>query len=119
MRIHTDQRFHKDKPPYTPRFGGRLVRMKPSLRGGYFYRIQPGGRSHATCGFMGPEADDLRLIRQDIDHDHGIWRKILRGRSLRAHFGEIFGEGVATVPRGINPSRTACRETAALNVCMM
>ena len=28
MRIHNDQRFHKDRPPYAPRFGGRLVRVK-------------------------------------------------------------------------------------------
>ncbi len=100
MRIHTDQRFHKHKPPYAPRFGGRLVRVKPALRGGYFFRIQPGDRSHVTCGFMGPNPDDLRLIRQDIAYDHDTWRKILHGRNLRAHFGELFGEGVATVPRG-------------------
>lgn len=107
MRIHTDQRFHKDKPPYAPRFGGRLVRVKPALRGGYFYRIQPGGRSHVTCGFMGPEPDDLRLIRQDIDHDHPTWRKLLRGTNLRAHFGELFGEELATVPRGYTKDHPA------------
>jgi uncharacterized protein (TIGR02453 family) len=100
MRIYTDQRFHKDKPPYAPRFGGRLARVKPALRGGYFFRIQPGGRSHVTCGFMGPEPDDLRLIRQDIAYDHATWRKILRGRNLRDHLGELFGEELATVPRG-------------------
>lgn len=100
MRIYTDQRFHKDKPPYAPRFGGRLVRVKPALRGGYFFRLQPGDRSQVTCGFMGPNPDDLRLIRQDIAYDHGTWRRLLRGRNLRNHFGELFGEGVATVPRG-------------------
>jgi uncharacterized protein (TIGR02453 family) len=100
MRIHADQRFHKDRPPYAPRFGGRLVRVKPALRGGYFFRIQPGGRSHITCGFMGPEPDDLRLIRQDIAYDHEIWRRLLRGRNIRTHFGELFGEELATIPRG-------------------
>ncbi|HRH69198.1 MAG TPA: DUF2461 domain-containing protein [Flavobacteriales bacterium] len=100
MRIYTDQRFHKDKPPYAPRFGGRLVRVKPALRGGYFFRIQPGGRSHVTCGFMGPEPDDLRLIRQDIAYDHETWRRILRGRTMRSQLGELFGEELATVPRG-------------------
>jgi uncharacterized protein (TIGR02453 family) len=100
MRIHTDQRFHKDRPPYAPRFGGRLVRVKPTLRGGYFFRIQPGGRSHVTCGFMGPEPDDLRLIRQDITYDHKTWRRLLRGRDLRTHLGELFGEELATIPRG-------------------
>ena len=100
MRIHTDQRFHKDWPPYAPRFGGRLVRVKPALRGGYFFRIQPGGRSHITCGFMGPEPDDLRLIRQDIAFDHETWRRILRGKPLHALLGDLFGEELATVPRG-------------------
>lgn len=100
MRIHTDQRFHKEKPPYAPRFGGRLVRVKPQLRGGYFFKIQPGGRSHATCGFMGPEPADLRLIRQDIHYDQATWRKILRGRQLRGLFGDLTGEKVATIPRG-------------------
>jgi uncharacterized protein (TIGR02453 family) len=100
MRIYTDQRFHKDKPPYAPRFGGRLVRVKPALRGGYFFRIQPGDRSHVTCGFMGPVADDLRLIRQDIHHDHEAWRRILRGKKLQSNFGDLFGEELATVPRG-------------------
>jgi uncharacterized protein (TIGR02453 family) len=107
MRIYTDQRFHKDKPPYAPRFGGRLVRTKPAYRGGYFYRIQPGDRSHVTCGFMGPVAEDLRLIRQDIDHDHATWRKILRSKDLRARFGELFGEEVATIPRGYRKDHPA------------
>jgi uncharacterized protein (TIGR02453 family) len=100
MRIHTDQRFHANKPPYAARFGGRLVRVKPQLRGGYFYRIQPGDRSHVTCGFMGPEPDDLRLIRQDIHYDHALWRKILRSKQISNHFGPLFGEEVATIPRG-------------------
>ena len=107
MRIHTDQRFHKGRQPYAPRFGGRLARVKPGLRGGYFFHIQPGDRSHITCGFMGPEPDDLRLIRQDIDHDHGTWRRILRGRDLRTHLGELFGEQLATLPRGFSKEHPA------------
>lgn len=107
MRIHTDQRFHKGRPPYAPRFGGRLVRVKPALRGGYFFRIQPGDRSHITCGFMGPEPADLRLIRQDITHDHETWRKILGGRDLRTQLGALFGEELATVPRGYSMDHPA------------
>lgn len=100
MRIYNDQRFHKDRPPYAPRFGGRLARVKPALRGGYFFRIQPGDRSHVTCGFMGPEPGDLKLIRQDIAYDPELWRRILRGKALRSHLGELFGEELTTVPRG-------------------
>lgn len=107
MRIYNDQRFHKDRPPYAPRFGGRLARVKPALRGGYFFRIQPGDRSHVTCGFMGPEASDLKLIRQDIAYDHEPWRRILRSKALRAHLGELFGEELATVPRGYEKDHPA------------
>ncbi|MEO8068361.1 MAG: DUF2461 domain-containing protein [Flavobacteriales bacterium] len=100
MRIYNDQRFQKDRPPYAPRFGGRLGRLKPALRGGYFFRVQPGGRSHVTCGFMGPEPDDLKLIRQDIAYDHEPWHKLLRGKNLRSHLGVLFGEELASAPRG-------------------
>ena len=100
MRIYNDQRFHKKRDPYAPRFGGRLARVKPALRGGYFFRIQPGDRSQVTCGFMGPEADDLKLIRQDITYDHELWRKLLRGKNLRSHLGELFGDELASAPHG-------------------
>ncbi len=100
MRIYNDQRFHKDREPYAPRFGGRLGRVKPALRGGYFFRIQPGDRSAVTCGFMAPEPADLKLIRHDIDHDHATWRRILRAKKLRSHLGELFGEGLVFAPRG-------------------
>lgn len=99
MRIYTDQRFHKDRPPYKPRFGGRIARVKPALRGGYFFRIAPG-TSQVTCGFMGPGPDDLKRIRTDILHDHAAWKRILNGKALRADLGELFGEQVGTAPRG-------------------
>lgn len=101
LRIFADQRFHKDRPPYAPRFGGRLARVKPALRGGYFFRIQPGDRSHVSCGFMGPNPGDLKLIRQDIAYDHEPWRRILRSKVLRSRFGELIGGELLSVPRGI------------------
>lgn len=100
MRIFTDQRFHKDRPPYAPRFGGRFARVKPELRGGYFFRIQPGGRSHVTCGFMGPVPEDLKRIRMDILHDHPTWERLLRAKPIRTHFGQLMGEQLRTAPRG-------------------
>jgi uncharacterized protein (DUF2461 family) len=56
---------------------------------------------------MGPEPDDLRLIRQDIAYDHVTWRKILDGRNLRIHLGALFGEELATVPRGFSMDHPA------------
>ncbi len=100
MRIYTDQRFHKDRPPYAPRFGGRLARVKPELRGGYFFRIQPGGRSHITCGFMGPVAEDMKRIRADIAYDHKTWERLLKAKGIKTNFGELLGEQLRSAPRG-------------------
>lgn len=100
MRIYSDQRFHKDRPPYAPRFGGRLVRVKPELRGGYFFRIQPGGRSHITCGFMGPEAADMKHIRADIAYDHRTWERLLKAKAIRRNFGGLLGDQLRSAPRG-------------------
>jgi uncharacterized protein (TIGR02453 family) len=100
MRIYTDQRFHKDRPPYAPRFGGRLARVKPALRGGYFFRIQPGGRSTITCGSMGPNAADLRLIRMDVLYDLPTWKKLLQAKHVRANFNTLQGKQLRTAPRG-------------------
>ncbi len=98
-RIFNDTRFHKDKPPYKTWFGGSIGRVKPALRGGYGFRIRPGG-SYVACGFFAPEPADLKRIRVDIDHDLEHWRKLLKGKKLRDAFGELTGAGVKTAPKG-------------------
>ena len=98
-RIYSDQRFHKDRPPYRTYFGGRLIRQKPALRGGYYFRITPGA-SFIACGFFDPEAEDLKRLRMDILYDHETWRKLLRGKALRTHLGELQGNQLKTAPRG-------------------
>ncbi len=98
-RIYNDTRFHKDKPPYKTWFGGSIGRAKPALRGGYHFRIKPGG-SFVACGFFAPEPADLKRIRVDIDQDLETWRKLLKAKRLRDTFGEIIGEGVKTAPKG-------------------
>lgn len=99
MRIYNDQRFHKDKPPYKARFMGSLGRVKPALRGGYFFSIAPG-KSAIACGFFGPEPRDLKRIRTDIDQDHAAWQKLLGSKAIRSNFGELVGDQLATAPRG-------------------
>lgn len=106
MRIFTDQRFHKDRPPFKPRFAGRLDRVKPALRGGYYFHIQPGA-SFIASGFYGPEAEDLRRIRMDILYDHVTWKKILNAPKLRKVWGELEGRQLKTAPRGFPKEHAA------------
>ena len=107
QRIYTDQRFHKDRPPYNPRFSGGLGRVKPALRGGYFFRFQPGGRSHITCGFMGPEAADLKRIRTDIAQDPKTWQRLLNAKAISTNFGTLQGEQLKTTPKGFDANHQA------------
>lgn len=98
-RIYNDVRFSDDKIPYNPRFAGHFRRVKPQLRGGYYFWIKPG-ESRVGCGFTYPSAEDLLRIRQDIDVNHADWRKLLKSKSIQRAFGDMQGDQVKTAPRG-------------------
>lgn len=105
-RIYNDVRFSKDKTPYAPRFAGYLKRVKPSLRGGYYFWLRPGA-STIGCGFTYPNADDLKRIRQDIDLNHENWNRMLRSKNLITNFGAMQGAQVQTTPRGFERDNPA------------
>jgi uncharacterized protein (TIGR02453 family) len=105
-RIYNDIRFSTDKTPYNPRFAGYLKRVKPYLRGGYYFWLRPGG-SRIGCGFTYPNADDLKRIRQDIDLNHGDWKKLLKSKRIVNTFGTMLGEQVKSAPRGFSREHKA------------
>ena len=105
-RIYTDTRFHKNRPPYNPRFAGGFARVKPYLRGGYTFSIRPG-RSRVACGFFNPNPDDLKRIRMDIASEHATWKKLLKGKKLQSTYGTITGSTVATAPKGFPKDHAA------------
>lgn len=100
MRIYNDRRFHKERPLYKSRFAGSLARVKPALRGGYYFRVQPGD-SYLGCGFWNPEKEDLLRIRLDILYDHEVWEQVLQQPSIRTHWGALEpGRPLKTAPQG-------------------
>jgi uncharacterized protein (TIGR02453 family) len=105
-RIYNDVRFSKDKSPYNPRFAGYLKRVKPMLRGGYYWWIKPGA-SHVGCGFAYPNPDDLKRIRLDISANYEDWNKLLRSKSIKVNFGAMRGERVKTAPQGFEKNHPA------------
>lgn len=105
-RIYNDVRFSKDKTPYNPRFFGYLGRSKPLLRGGYYYWIKPGD-SRVGCGFIHPNPEDLKRIREDISVNYADWRKLLKTKSIVTTFGSMTGDQVKTSPRGFSPDDPA------------
>jgi uncharacterized protein (TIGR02453 family) len=106
FRIYRDIRFSKDKTPYKTYWAGRFKRATKSLRGGYYYQVEPGG-SLAAGGFFSPDPGDLLRIRQDIDLNYSEWKKILSGKTISKSFGELKGEKVATTPKGFSKDNPA------------
>lgn len=99
FRIYRDTRFSQDKTPYKTHWAGHMRRATSQLRGGYYFHLQPG-RSLVAGGFFGPNAQDLKHIRDHIAQDDGPIRSILADKNFKKMFGELRGEKVKTAPKG-------------------
>jgi len=106
MRIYRDVRFSKDKSPYNPRWAGGFGRVKPELRGGYYFQIKPG-ETVIGGGFYGPNTDDLKLIRDHIAQDDQPLRAVLNDPGFKKVFGELQGEQLKTAPKGFEKDHPA------------
>ncbi len=100
FRIYRDVRFSKDKTPYQTHFSGGFRRATLELRGGYYFRIQPGGKSIIAGGFWAPNSEDLKHIRSQIQADDQPLRQILADKKFNDYFGGLEGEQVKTAPKG-------------------
>lgn len=98
-RIYKDVRFSKEKIPYNQHWSGALKRATKKLRGGYYFRIE-SGNSGIAGGFWGPDADDIKRIREDIEANHSDWQKMINQPILIETFGGLEGEKVSSAPRG-------------------
>jgi uncharacterized protein (TIGR02453 family) len=99
FRIYADTRFSKDKAPYKTHWGAGYSRATQHLRGGYYFHIEPG-HAFAAGGFWGPNADDLKRIREDIDINTDEWKELLAQPGIVKTFGKLRGDGVKTAPKG-------------------
>jgi len=105
-RIYRDVRFSKDKIPFKTNFGVSFLRATNELRGSYFLHIQKGF-NFVGGGFYGPEASDLKRIRQEFEMDDSEIREILADKKLIKTFGKIQGNELKTAPRGFDPEHPA------------
>jgi uncharacterized protein (TIGR02453 family) len=99
FRIYRDIRFSKDKTPYKAHFSGSMVRAGKLRRGGYYFHVEPGN-CFIAGGFWGPNANDLRRIRQEIDLDAAPLRALITAPDFTKAYGSLQGEQLKTAPRG-------------------
>lgn len=104
LRIYRDIRFRKDKTPYKNNFGVSIPTLS-SKAGGveYYFQVQPGNAMIAG-GFWMPEADLLKKIRQEIDYNASVLKKIIDEPEFRMMFGNFRDqEQLKTAPQGYSP----------------
>lgn len=107
-RIYKDVRFAKDKTPYNTHWSASFKRATNKRRGGYYFRIEPGN-SGLVGGFWGPDKDDMKRIRQDIDTNPQAWEDLLGDKTLVETFGSLYGEQLGSAPRGYPKDHPAIR----------
>jgi len=105
-RIYRDIRFSNDKTPYKTNWSGNFKRATKYRRGGYYFHFEPGN-SYIAGGFWGPNAQDLKRIRDDIAFDATPMRKILKSRTFITTFGTLKGEQLKTAPKGFDAAHEA------------
>ncbi|PLB49206.1 hypothetical protein P170DRAFT_177580 [Aspergillus steynii IBT 23096] len=83
FRIHRDVRFTKDPTPYKPYFSAAWSRTgKKGPYASYYVHCQPGS-CIIGAGLWQPDADQLALLREDIDRNsHGL-KAVLNEANMR------------------------------------
>jgi uncharacterized protein (TIGR02453 family) len=111
FRINRDIRFSKDKTPYKVNMGASLNRGgKKSIFAGYYFHLEPGGKSFAGGGLWMPTAPELKKLRQEIDYCFPEFKKIMDSSSFKTQYpGLEMNEGqmLVNVPKGYDKENPA------------
>ena len=101
FRIFRDVRFSKDKTPYKAHFGAFFSKGGRKFPGaGYYFHLEPGGKSFAGGGSWVPEAPLLKAIRQEIDYNFDEFMAVIENKKFKTLFKKIEGEQLKTLPQG-------------------
>ncbi len=109
FRINRDVRFSKDKRPYKNNFAAYFnKRGKKNGGAGYYLHIEPG-KSFAAVGIWMPPAEELALIRQEIDYNFDEWKKIISSSTFKKTFGTDvqWGDSLSRPPKGYTADNPA------------
>ena len=102
-RIYRDTRFSPDKTPYKTHVAAIFQRrgLDKHASAGLYFSVSPEAVEIAGGVYM-PTPDELRAIRLYMVDHHEEFRRIVRGRTLRALMGELAGAQLTRVPKGFD-----------------
>lgn len=111
FRINRDVRFSKNKAPYKTNLGASIqAGGKKSLLAGYYFHLEPGGKSFVGGGLYMPEANQLQKVRQEIDYNWAEFTRILQAKPFIKTYGSLEKwEGMALIrePKGYEKDNPA------------
>jgi uncharacterized protein (TIGR02453 family) len=111
FRINRDIRFSKDKTPYKTNMGASLNRGgKKSVFAGYYFHLEPGGRSFAGGGLWMPAAPELKKLRQEIDYCFPEFNKIINSSAFKTRYPGLEmneREMLVNIPKGYDKENPA------------
>lgn len=106
FRIYKDVRFSKDKTPYNTHWSGAFKRATKKLRGSYYFQLKPTG-AFIGIGFWGPNPDDLKRIRREMELNYEGFQEVLKNKTFIKTFGKMEGEQLSSAPRGYEKDHPA------------
>ena len=102
FRINRDIRFTKDKSPYKTHFSAVIApggKKDPGSH--YYFHLDHHGKLFVAGGCYMPPADVLAKIRKSIATDPAKFSKLLKHKTLWAHYGQFADAGkLARPPKG-------------------
>ena len=112
FRINRDIRFSRDKTPYKTNMGASFNNGgKKSIYAGYYFHLEPGGKSFAGGGLWMPVPPELKKLRQEIDYCFPAFKKIITASSFKKQYAgglEINGGNMlVNVPKGYDKDNPA------------
>ena len=117
FRIYRDIRFSKDKSPYKTHAACWFHHLNAernvgaeaySGSAGYYFHVEPGGRSMIGAGLWMPQRPQLNKLREAIAKDPKGFDKM--ARSIPRRFGGLDDEGkLKRMPRGYAEDHPAAK----------
>jgi uncharacterized protein (TIGR02453 family) len=101
-RIYRDVRFSKNKTPCKTNMGAAISSGGKTMGiPGYYFQLEPGGKSFVAAGLYMPEAETLSKIRQEIDYNGERLQKILKEPKFRKLYSNLWtGDALKSAPKG-------------------
>jgi uncharacterized protein (TIGR02453 family) len=112
FRINRDVRFSNDKSPYKTNFGAFFTPGgKNGGRAGYYLHLEEGVCFLAGGMYM-PEAQTLKMVRQEIDYNLDVFKKILGDKEFKKYFphGLDNDSVLKKAPQGYDPGHPEIQE---------